>query len=54
MDHSYEEIRAAALDVLAGREQAPYEPSQYEHISIGVAEVFARRERPPGETLGSR
>jgi hypothetical protein len=54
MDHSYEEIRAAALDVLAGREQVPYEPSQYQHISIGVAEVFARRERPVSETTGSR
>jgi len=54
MDHSYEEIRAAALDVLAGREQVPYESTQYEHISIGVAEVFARRERRPEETRGSR
>jgi hypothetical protein len=48
MDHSYEEIRAAALDVLAGREGAPYEANQYEHLSIGVATVFARRE---GKTI---
>jgi hypothetical protein len=54
MDHSYEEIRAAALDVLAGREQVPYEPTQYGNISIGVAEVFARRERPSEQTCGSR
>lgn len=54
MDHSYEEIRAAALDVLAGREQVPYEPTQYGNISTGVAEVFARRERPPEQTRGSR
>lgn len=44
MDHSYEEIRAATLDVLAGREQSPYPPTQYGHLSIGAAEVFARRE----------
>jgi hypothetical protein len=54
MDHSYEEIRAAALDVLAGRVQVPYEPTQYEHISIGVAEAFAQRERPASELHGSR
>ncbi|MDP3908973.1 MAG: hypothetical protein Q8Q14_01150 [Gemmatimonadales bacterium] len=50
MDHTYEEIRDAALDVLSGRESVPYEPSQYEHIRIGVAEVFARREgtKPAG------
>lgn len=54
MDHSYEEIRAAALDVLAGRETVPYEPHQYENISIGVAEVFTRRENPSQPTHGSR
>lgn len=38
--HSYEEIRAAMLDILAGRERTSYEPSQYEHARIGVAEIF--------------
>jgi hypothetical protein len=42
-NHSYEEIRAAALDILAGREKTSYEASQYEHLSIGIAEVFERR-----------
>lgn len=54
MDHSYEEIRAAALDVLSGREKGPYEPSQYEHISINVAEVFAKREHVGVQPHGSR
>jgi len=44
MPHSYEELRAAALDILAGREQVPYQPSQYEHLSLGLGQVFARRE----------
>jgi hypothetical protein len=50
MDHSYEEIRSAALDLLAGREEASYDLSQYEHVLIGVAEVFQRR----GENLRQR
>lgn len=44
MPHSYEELRAAALDVLTGREKVPYEPSQYEELSIGIGQVFAQRE----------
>ncbi|MCX6564992.1 MAG: hypothetical protein NTW38_00970 [Candidatus Aminicenantes bacterium] len=54
MDHSYEELRAAALDVLAGREKAPYDVNQYEHLSVGVAEAFARREQLPEALRGSR
>lgn len=44
MPHSFEEIRAVALDILAGRERVAHEPSQYEHLKLGVGEVFARRE----------
>nr|MDP2190270.1 hypothetical protein [Rhodoferax sp.] len=44
MPHSYEELRAVALDILAGREKVPYDPSQYEHLSIGIGQVFAQRE----------
>lgn len=42
-DHSYEEIRGAALDLLAGRESGSYGISQYESLLTGVAEVFSRR-----------
>jgi hypothetical protein len=44
MPHSYEELRAAALDILTERERVAYPPNQYEHLSLGVGEVFARRE----------
>ncbi len=44
MPHSHEEIRAVALDILAGREKVQYEPSQYEHLMLGIGEVFARRD----------
>lgn len=54
MDHSYEEIRGAALDVLAGREKVPYDVHQYENLAIGIAEAFGRRERPAHELQGSR
>jgi len=43
MNHSYEEIRDIILDLLSGREKAGYEVGQYEHLAIGVAEVFKRR-----------
>ena len=44
MNHSFEEIRAAAIDLLAGREQSRYVPEQYQALLTGVGEVFARRE----------
>ena len=48
MAHSYEELRAAAFDVLAGRVKATYDPSQYAHLKIGVAQALQIREnRPP-------
>jgi len=43
MEHSYEEIRSVALDILAKREKVGWEPSQYQHLSMGIAEVFVRR-----------
>jgi hypothetical protein len=42
MNHSFEEIRSATLDLLAGREKASYDLTNYQHLLIGVAEVFAR------------
>jgi hypothetical protein len=44
MPHSYEELRAAALDILTGRECVAHKPSQYDNLSLGLGEVFARRE----------
>lgn len=41
--YSYEEIRSAAVDILAGREAVSYEPSQFKHLETGVAEVLAKR-----------
>jgi hypothetical protein len=44
MDHSYEEIRNVVIDIVVGREKVRYEPSQYQHLVLGVAEVLQRRE----------
>jgi hypothetical protein len=44
MPHSHEEVRSVALDILAKRESVAYDPSQYEHLRLGIGEVFARRE----------
>lgn len=43
MNYSYEEIRNAALDILAERETSPYNPNQYGHLQIGVASVLEER-----------
>jgi len=46
--HSYEEIRDAVVDILLGREPVDFEPRQWEHLKLGVAQVFNRRDgRPP-------
>lgn len=44
MDHSYEEIRAVAIEILAGREKILSGSHQFSCLGGGVAEVFARRE----------
>ncbi|MBC2733610.1 MAG: hypothetical protein HF981_04570 [Desulfobacteraceae bacterium] len=43
-DHTYEEIRAAALDILAGRERASFAHSQYVELALCTAEVLSRRD----------
>lgn len=43
MDHSYEEIRSAALDILAEREEVSHKPTQFVGFPPAIAEVFARR-----------
>ncbi|SRR5258706_1676764 len=46
MSHSYEEIRNAALDVLAEREKNfAYPPEQYSYLRSAIAEVFNRRDQ---------
>jgi hypothetical protein len=45
MDHSYEELRDVALDILAGRERGSFGSDQYQHLKIGIAEVLESRSR---------
>ena len=52
MDHSYEEIRRAAIDIIAGREETHFTPNQYIHLRIGVAEVLQRRDGSPKDPSG--
>lgn len=52
MNHSYEEIRSVAIDILAGREVATREPSQYHSLLIEVAAVFSRRDPPERQIPG--
>ena len=41
---SCEEIQDVVVDILAGPEQTTYEPSQCQHLLIGVGETLERRE----------
>ena len=43
MDHSYEELRAAVLDLLDGCEQASYGLSQFANLKISLADVLKAR-----------
>lgn len=47
MDHSYEEIRKATIDILSGRERSSFQPNQFVHLRIGVAEVIQKRDGTP-------
>ena len=47
VEHSYEEIRKATVDILAGREESNLKPNQYVHLRIGVAEVLRKRDGLP-------
>lgn len=44
MEHSYEEIRNAAIDILAEREKTQYGASQYANLEASVAEVLQKRD----------
>jgi hypothetical protein len=43
-DHTYEEIRKIAIAILTGKEKVKYDPSQFEHLRIGIAEIIQKRE----------
>ena len=43
-EHSYEEIRMAALDIIAGREQTSFDIIQFEDLALGVAQVVSVRD----------
>lgn len=47
MAASYEEVRSAVVDLLAGREQGSYGMGQMESLQIGVQEVLDKRNRAP-------
>jgi len=44
MEHSYEEIRKAALDILAEREKPNAYPTQYENLRLDVGSILEERE----------
>ena len=43
--HTYEEVREVVVDILLKRVSVEYEPSQWSHLTRGVAELFAKRAR---------
>jgi hypothetical protein len=51
VNHSYEEIRSAAVDIIAGREKCNWEADQYGNLALDIAEVFLRRELGAAEAL---
>ncbi|MBW3595721.1 MAG: hypothetical protein KY475_00435 [Planctomycetes bacterium] len=53
MDHTYEEIRSVAIDILAGREKPSYAADQVAHLVIGVAEILEEREGRTDRRRGS-
>lgn len=53
MSHSYEEIRSATFDVLAGRVSSPYEANQYAHLKIAVGKALREREGQPEPPPGA-
>jgi hypothetical protein len=44
MDHTYEEIRSTALDLLGAREKPSYDLTQYQHLLLSVAQVLQHRD----------
>ena len=48
MNHSYEELRSVALDVLAGRAKGSYGATQYQNLMVVIAEILESRESGHG------
>jgi hypothetical protein len=46
MQHSHEELRTAAFDVLSGRVPFAYQADHYAHLKIGVATALLERQGP--------
>jgi hypothetical protein len=51
VDHTYEEIRKVAIDILSGKEKVRYDPCQFESFRVGIAEVIQNREAPPNSRV---
>ncbi len=56
MDHSYEEIRKTAIDILAGREKLGREesssrPQKFDTLAKDVKEVLRKRDRLPPDAM---
>ena len=45
--HSYEELRNVVMDILLRKEAVSFPVNQWGHLTTGVAEVIARREKTP-------
>ena len=54
MNHSYEEIRRAVLDVLSGREGQPFRGKQYNDLSSGTAAILHERQAGQKEDWRSK
>lgn len=51
MDHSYEEIRRAAIDIISGKEKESYTNNQFSDFRNNITEVLKKREE---EAIGKK
>lgn len=54
--HTYEEVRDVVVEILLGSIKTEYQPTQFQHLKLGVDEVFQRREQTAqaGTHVGNR
>jgi len=43
-DHSYEEIRKVAIEILSGKVKTQYGADQFENFKISILEIFQKRD----------